>query len=408
MAQEIMLDPDQALDLLERLPPRGLAERRPLLECLGRVLAEEVRSTVDSPPFAKAAMDGYAVPAGEAPGGGTPGSEAPGAGALDTYRLVETIAAGDIPRRTLQAGECAKIMTGAMLPVGADKVIRVEYTEEADGTVRVTTPEPHRNIIERGENLKAGEPVLAPRVLRPQDIGILASLGLPSVRVALPPQVGIITTGSELANPGEELRPGAIYNSNGWQLCAQVQQAGCPYSYYGVVPDDPDALAEALSRSLEECDVVILSGGVSMGDLDFVPRIIRQAGARIHFHKLAIKPGKPTLFAQKAEKYLLGLPGNPVSTFVIFEVFVKSLLYHWMGIAHRPVTVRARLEGSLRRRDAERLEYRPVRLQDGAARPLSYHGSSHLNVLAGADGLVRIERGQKELEEGTELDVRLI
>ncbi|MBN1835387.1 MAG: molybdopterin molybdotransferase MoeA [Spirochaetales bacterium] len=393
MTKHTMLDPDQALGVLERLPARGLTERLPLLQCLGRALAEEVRSTVDSPPFAKAAMDGYAVAGDED---------------LQSYRLVETIAAGTIPRRTLQRGECAKIMTGAMLPVGAGKVIRVEYTEEVDGAVRVVTPEPARNIIERGENLKAGEPALGPQMLRPQDVGILASLGVASVRVALPPQVGIVTTGSELAEPGEQLRPGAIYNSNGWQLCAQVSRVGCPYTYYGTVADEPESLEKAVARALEENDVVLLSGGVSMGDLDYVPQVVRRTGARILFHKLAIKPGKPTLFAQKKDKYLFGLPGNPVSTFVIFEVFVKTLLYRWMGLEHRPAVVRARLAETLRRRDAERVDFRPVRLEGAAVRPLSYHGSSHLNALGAADGLIRIERGNREIKEGSELDVRLI
>jgi molybdopterin molybdotransferase len=393
MADVKMLDPDEALALVEGISPRGVTESLPVPEALDRVLSEEVRALVDSPPFAKAAMDGYAVPAEDL---------------QDTYRLVETIAAGDVPSRALEPGECAKIMTGAMLPAGAARVIRVEYTETDGNTVRVTTPEPHRNVIERGENLREGERVLTPRLLRPQDIGILASLGIASVRVAVPPRVGIITTGSELADPGTRLPPGAIYNSNGWQLCAQVAGSACPYSYFGVVPDEPDALAAVLSRALEQCEVVLLSGGVSMGDLDFVPQVVRRVGATIDFHKLAVKPGKPTLFARRGDRCLFGLPGNPVSTFVIFEVFVKSLLYRLMGLAYRPLVVRAPLAAALRRRDTERVEYRPVRLHTAAAAPLSYHGSSHLNVLAEADGLVRIERGVELLEEGTQIDVRLI
>jgi molybdopterin molybdotransferase len=393
MGDAKMLDPDRALALLEAVPPRGLTESVPVPEALGRVLAEEVRAAEDSPPFTKAAMDGYAVPGGESG---------------DRYRLVETIAAGDVPARALVAGECAKIMTGAMLPSGAERVIRVEYTEAEGDVVRVLTPEPSRNVIERGENLEAGQRVLTPRLLRPQDIGILASLGVASVRVAVPPRVGIITTGSELADPGTPLRPGAIYNSNGWQLCAQVTRCGCPNRYLGVVPDEPDVLAELLSQALEECDVVLLSGGVSMGDLDFVPGIVRRVGAVIDFHKLAVKPGKPTLFARRGDRCLFGLPGNPVSTFVIFEVFVKSLLFRLMGLAHRPPVVRARLAADLRRRDTERVEFRPVRLEGGAADPVAYHGSSHLSVLGEADGLVRIERGQELLKKGTEIDVRLV
>ena len=392
-AEQEVFDPDRALALLEAVPASGLTESVGLLEARGRVLAEEVLSPLDSPPFAKAAMDGYAVPGG---------------GEGDTYRLVETVAAGDVPGRALGPGECAKIMTGAMLPAGADKVVRVEHTEQEAGVVRVLIPEPHRNVIERGENLKAGERVLTSRVLRPQDIGILASLGRASVRVAVPPRVAVIATGSELADPGGELGPGQIYNSNGFQLCAQAASCGCPYAYYGVAPDEPQALGGMLGRAMEECEVVLLSGGVSMGDLDFVPDMVRRAGARVHFHKLSIKPGKPTLFAQKGDTYLFGLPGNPVSTFVIFEVFVKILLFRRMGITYRPPAVRARLGAAIRRREAGRLEFRPVRLEGGVAVPVVYHGSSHLNVLAGADGLIRIEAQQNELTEGSEVHVRLV
>jgi len=288
----------------------------------------------------------------------------------------------------------------------------VEYTEEREGRVLIRQPEPHDNVIRRGENLRAGQPLLAPGVLQPQDIGALASQGIGAVEVAVPPLVGVLTTGSELAGPGEALRPGQIYNSNGPQLCAQVAAMHGRHRYYGVVPDDPQLLGERLEEPLRDCEVVLLSGGVSMGDLDFVPGVLESKGARILFHNLAVKPGKPTLFAvaeraRPGGTYVFGLPGNPVSTFVIFEVFVKTLLYRLMGLRYQPRQVRAELGQSVRRRDAERLEYRPVRLESGRAMLLDYHGSSHLNALSGAEGLIRIERGVSQLEEGTPIDVRL-
>jgi molybdopterin molybdotransferase len=388
-----LLHPDEALRLIEAVNVEPRTEVVPLASALGRALAEQVLAPEDSPPFPKAAMDGFAVSA-----------EDPG----PSWRLAATLAAGDAPVRPLARGECAKIMTGAMLPPGADKVIRVEYTREQDGRVRLLREEPSLNVIRRGENLRKGEPVLGPRLLGPQDIGVLASLGMAEARVAVVPEVGVLTTGSELRNPGEPLGVGQIYNSNGLQTCAQVSAAGARPRYYGIVRDQPAELREAVSRALAECDLVLLSGGVSMGELDYVPGVLRDCGAEILFHKVAIKPGKPTLFARRQGAFVLGLPGNPVSAFVIFEVFVRPLLCRLLGLRYAPPVVRARLAGTVKRRDTERVELLPVRLEGGEARPLDYHGSSHLNALSAANALLRLEIGVDRLEEGSWADVRLL
>jgi molybdopterin molybdotransferase len=388
-----MLDPDAALKILEDFEFTPRVEVVPTGEALGRVLAEAVRARVDSPPFSKAAMDGYALRASD-------GSE--------RFQILEMIAAGDVPKNKIGPGQCSKIMTGAMMPEGADKIVRVEFTRESEGWMRVTEPEPYANIIERGENLRAGDPLLDPKVLRAQDIGVLASQGYASVSVAAVPMVGVITTGSELRSAGQQLEAGEIYNSNGPQLCAQVQAMGARWRNYGVVPDDPKQLAGAIDRALGDCDVLLLSGGVSMGDLDFVPGVLKTLGAQVVFHKLAVKPGKPTLFARKERSFVFGLPGNPVSTFIIFEVFVKLFLYRWMGITGKPRVVSGTLAEAIKRRDAQRLEYRPVRLEGRRIIPLAYHGSSHLSALREAEGLIRIAIGTARIEEGSELDVRLL
>ena len=397
-----LLHPDKALALIEALKPEPRTEVVRLEEALGRALAEEVLAPEDSPPFPKAAMDGFAVSAAD------PGP---------SWRLAATLAAGDAPGRALARGECAKIMTGAMMPPGADKVVRVEYTREQDGVVTLLTEEPYANVIARGENLRNGERVLGPRVLAAQDVGVLASLGRAEVRVAARPEVGVLATGSELRNPGEPLGPGQIYNSNGLQACAQVSAAGGRPRYYGIVRDELAVLRGAVEKALAECDLLLLSGGVSMGELDFVPGVLRDCGAEILFHKVAIKPGKPTLFARREREgggspprpaYVFGLPGNPVSAFVIFEVFVRPLLARLLGLRYAPRTVRARLAESFQRRDAERVELRPVRLERGEVRALEFHGSAHLNALSGADGLLRLEAGVSRLEEGSWTDVRLL
>jgi len=294
------------------------------------------------------------------------------------------------------------------MPEGADKIVRVEYTRESGGWMTVVEPEPYANIIHRAENLKAGDPLLEPKMLRAQDIGVLASQGYETVPVAAVPLVGVITTGSELRPAGQQLQAGEIYDSNGPQLCAQVQAMGAQWRNYGVVPDDPEQLAGAIDRALRDCDVLLLSGGVSMGDPDYVPGVLKSLGAHIVFHRLAVKPGNPTLFARRDDSFVFGLPGNPVSTFIIFEVFVKTFLYRRMGISSKALMASGALAETIKRRDAQRLEFRPVRLEGRRIIPLSYHGSSHLSALREAHGLIRMEIGTTRIEEGSELHVRLL
>ena len=391
--EKTLLDPKKALEILEGIELFPKTETVPLDAALGRVLAESLPARMDSPPFTKAAMDGYALR---------------GSDRADGFRVVETIAAGDVPGKTIGDGECSKIMTGAMVPDGADKIVRVEYTSEAGGMMRIEQPEPQENIIRRGENLAAGETLLRPRVLNPQDIGVLASQGYVEIPVGATPLVGIVTTGSELCAAGDTLSSGRIYDSNGPQLRAQVTAAGARIKSYGIVPDEPTSLSDAAGRALKECDVVILSGGVSMGDLDYVPGVLTDLGADILFHRLAIKPGKPTLFARAGNAFAFGLPGNPVSTFVIFEIFVKPFLYRWMGAETRPRIVSGTLTRGVKRSDLERAEYLPARVEGNEVTPLSYHGSSHLSALREADGLIRVDIGEAVIEKGTVVYVRLV
>ncbi len=388
-----MLHPDKALKMILEKIRKPQTERVTIVDALGRVLAEQIVSTLDSPPFAKSAMDGYAVCRDDS---------------SNSFRLLESIAAGRVPTQVVRPGQCSKIMTGAMMPEGAGRVIRVEYTEEKDGRVVQLQPEPYDNVIQRGENLKKGDPVLAPKILQSQDIGVLASLGIEEILVALRPLVGVINTGSELRNPGEKLKGGEIYDSNGPQLCAQIASAGVRYRHYGIIQDELPELKAAVSKALEDCDMVLITGGVSMGDYDYVPQVLEENGVLIRFHKLAVKPGKPTLFGQKNDTFVFGLPGNPVSTFVIFEVFVKPLLFRLMGIEYAPPQSRGRLVKPIKRRSSERVEFRPVQLRGDEIHPIKYHGSAHLDALSQTNGFVRIEIGVELIDKGTEIDVRQI
>jgi molybdopterin molybdotransferase len=388
---ELLIDLEEAFRIVASVPPEGRTEAVSLEEALGRVLPAPVAGTIDSPPFDKSAMDGYAVVLDD---------DSP------SFRVLDTVAAGGLPARGVRRGECMRIMTGAMLPDGAGRVIRREYAEETDGVVRQTRPEPGDNVIRRASSLSAGEAVLEPRVLAARDIGILAASGIPRVTVSVPPRAAILCTGNEIREPGQPLAPGQIYNSNGPQLRAQLAAMHCPGAAPLSVEDRPGPLAAAIDRACRTSGLLLLTGGVSAGDFDYVPQCLQDQGAEILFHGVAVKPGKPSLFARRGETYVFGLPGNPVSTFVIFELFVKPFLYRRMGLAWEPPSLRVVLSQAWRRRVADRTEFHPVRVKDGRATPLAFHGSSHLNALGDADALMRVEKGVSEVAEGATIDVR--
>ena len=399
--------PDKAVELIveavRRLRPKPSIESIPLSEALGRVLAQPMISAIDHPPFDKSAMDGYAyseiVPEG-------------------IYRVVDAVAAGRGLDRGPGRNEVVKIMTGAPIPPGTLGVQRIERTRSS-GTggeglplVAFTGPESQSNIIRRGENLKAGSPLLSPRILHAQDIGILASTGCAWVEAVLSPLVGVISTGDELAAPGEVLSKASIYDSNGPQLVAQAKSAGARTRFYGIVLDRKKELSDVLALALDECDIVIVSGGVSMGDYDLVPSMLGECGVEPLFHGLAMRPGKPTFFGVRKRTAVFGLPGNPVSTFVNFEVLVKPCVFAMMGLDYAPSTIAAVLGSALVRRENDRVEFLPARLVStkGGLRafPLAYRGSSMITVLAEADALLRIEVGQSKIDEGAMVYARPI
>ncbi len=392
-----MIDLEKALSIVRgasstlAAAPAPSVETVPLADALGRVLARPLTSPIDSPPFDKSAMDGFGVGAED---------DSP------EYRILSVVAAGGVPDRAVKRGECVRIMTGAMLPPGTARVIRKELAEEKAGRMRPLGRESSDNVIRRGSSIHSGDLVLGPRPLRPQDIGILAASGIAAIPVAVPPLVGILATGSEIRPPGEPLGPGQIYNSNGPQLAAELAAMRCPSRFFGPVADRPDALRAAVASALESCRLLLLTGGVSEGDYDYVPQSLESLGAEILIHGIAIKPGKPTLFARMGDRFIFGLPGNPVSTFVIFEVFVKELLYRLMGIDWSPPGFAAELGERIARRSTERTEFLPVRIERGKVFPVAYHGSADLNALAETHGLVRIEKGVAAIEEGERVDVR--
>lgn len=389
----IPLHEAQALvaDQAWRLP----AERVPLDAALHRVLAEDVHADLDMPPFDKAAVDGYACRLADA--------TAP-------LEVIEIVPAGQAPTHPVGPGQCSKVMTGAPLPEGADGVIMVEHTApEGDRHIRHTGQPLRPNRCLRAEDMRAGDRVLrAGTLLHPQHLAVLATVGAVTPLVARIIRIGVLATGSELVPAGETPRTAQIRNSNSPQLTAQVRTLGHRATDYGIAPDEPGPLGEALQRALGENDIVLTTGGVSMGDFDLIPDLATAAGLTTHLRKVAIQPGKPIVFATGNETAFFGLSGNPMSCLVQFELFVRPFLARLQGTALHPVEVALPLSKAIRRKLLDRMSFVPVAIADGHAVPLEYHGSAHINALTRADGLVAYPIGAEALEAGAIVPVRLL
>jgi molybdopterin molybdotransferase len=385
---------EEAIQILDRTPVEPKTEEVDLSKALNRILAQDVVSKIDMPPFNKSAMDGYAIQSND------PSQQ---------LQIVEIIPAGSVPKRRIQEGQCTKIMTGGMVPEGADRVIKKELTIEKNGFMEITGEEKNRNICFQAEDVKIGDVVLRKGTLiRPAEIGIIASMGLSRLAVYKKPKVGIMTTGSELVKPGHTIQKGQIYDSNSYSLAAQVTQTGASLSISGIIMDTRDKIYKAIEELLNTCDLVLISGGVSVGDFDYVPIILKKLGVRLFFEKVAIKPGKPTVYGTWNKKIVFGVPGNPVSTFVVFEIFIKPLLHRMMGHDFHPLEIQGILRETYSRRKTTRSVYIPVRYREGVVELLNYHGSAHIYALGQTNGLINIPQGVKEILSGSTVNVRLI
>jgi len=373
---------------------RGVG-KAPLIESVGRVLAEDAIADMDMPPFNKSAVDGYACKKADLDG---------------VLQVVEVIAAGKQPSRAIGSGQCSQIMTGAMVPDGADTVIMVEFTEQLPGNkIRFTGQKTAANICYLAEDVKSGQLVLSKgTLLRPQEIAVLATFGFAEPLVYDKPVVGMISTGDELVEP--DVKPGLsqIRNSNASQTIAQTIAAGAEYRYFGIAKDTEASTREKIETALAGADIVILTGGVSMGEFDYVPQVLRDLGVSILFKSIAVQPGRPTVFGVKGDKYVFGLPGNPVSSFVQFELLVKPLIYKLMGHNYQPRMVRLPMGETFTRKKTARRTLMPVSIKEGLVYPVEYHGSAHINAFIFADGILAIEIGKTTLTKGEMVDVRQI
>ena len=372
------------------------SERVDIAHAVNRILAEDVTSDTDMPPFNKSAMDGYACRREDL---------------ANELTIIETIQAGASPRMAIESNRCAKIMTGAAVPQGADCVIMIEFTENPTAnTVRFAGGQTANNICLKGEDIKAGEVVLQKGSrIRPQHIAVLASVGCTQPVVSKRPRVAVLATGDELVQPASKPGPSQIRNSNSFQLMAQIESMGAVARNYGIAKDTDKAIDKIFKEAVDQSDVVIVSGGVSVGDYDLVPGIFKRNNIDLLFEKIAVKPGKPTVFGVSEKVYCFGVPGNPVSTFVQFELLVKPFLCKLMGHDYAPPAIGIPLGESIRRKKTERQSWIPVAITDtGTLKPVEYHGSAHINALCIADGVVSIGVGVGEIEKGTIVPVRLI
>lgn len=391
-----MITFEEALNIIRSHAKQADAERVGLDTCTGRVLAEDVYSDMDMPPFHKSAVDGYACRREDL--------------ALE-LEVLEVIAAGVKPLFPVGIGQCSKLMTGGMVPEGADTVLMVEDTEPCGpGKIRFSAGKTSSNICRQGEDILKGELVLKRGTLiRAQEVAVLASVGIALPLVYKQFNIGVITTGDELVEPQQFPGPAQIRNSNAWQLIAQVQQAGAVPSYYGIAGDTKEDTLRMIQKAASENSIVLLTGGISAGDFDFVPSVIEQAGYSICFRSLAVQPGKPSIFAIRDNSCLFALPGNPVSSFVQFELLVRYLMNHSTNSDGNIRELMLPLGFDYRRRTSGRKSFVPVRLlKNGSVGAVEYHGSAHINSYIQADAIMTVDIGVQELLTGEKVHVRLL
>lgn len=402
-----MIEVAQAQDII-------LGGSRPLLPrtetaspaLLGRILAEDVTAERDQPAFDKSLRDGYAVRAADC------------SGAEAVLRVAGEVAAGGSVHAAIGPGECLRIYTGAPLPQGADAVVMQEEVEPLEDGQRVRLCGPVQAgqwVYRRGQEMRSGEVVLpAGSRLNAAALGVLASLGRTTVRVHAAPRVGIAVTGNELLDPSEPWREGRIYNSNGPMLQALVASLGLPIHDAGILRDDEAILREALARLLDMCDVLVLAGGMSVGAYDFVPQVLHSLGLSILIRQVRMKPGKPFLYARRDGQAVFGLPGNPASAWVCYQLLVRPALRRMLGypeedcyppLQHCPLRQRFATSN-------DRPTYYPARRDRGPygerVGPLPWSGAPDLRALAAADALLVLPPGQVHYQPGELVPVLLL
>ena len=397
---------DEALDAILKIIPTLTVEEIKLTETLNRVLAEDICSDVDIPLTDNSAMDGYAVRASDIQGASCENPK--------TLEVIDDVRAGFLSSKKLGKNQAIRIMTGATVPSGADSVVMVEYTEkEGKDKVKISIEvNPGVNIRRVGEDIKNGELVLSKGILlNSAHIGILASLGKAKIKVRRRPKIAVLATGDEVIDIEEKLEPGKLRSSNTYTLYSQILKLGGIPKNLGIAKDKPEELEEKLKEGLD-CDMILTSGGVSVGDYDFVKFILAKMGTDIKFWKVAMKPGKPLVFGMIQGKPIFGLPGNPVSSMISFEVFVRPTILKMsdQNIDNRK-EVDAVLEEDVKKKKGIRYFVRAqTRWEDGVyfTRTTGPQGSGILKSMARANSLIILPEEEEGIEKGIRVTVRFL
>ncbi|KAA3616168.1 MAG: molybdopterin molybdenumtransferase MoeA [Calditrichaeota bacterium] len=382
---------------------RQLGEEITTLEnATGRVLAENITTDIDMPPFDRSMMDGYAVRSVDVHSTPT------------ELKIVGFIPAGEFPQFSIKRGEAAKIMTGAPMPAGADSVREVELTRRSDTTSTVQILEPTQagqHIVFKGTEMQKGSRVLAKGTfINPSVVGVLATAGKPRIAVFRTPKVSILSTGDELVAPSEKPGMGQIRNSNSYTLHALCQNLGVESQMLGVAKDERDTIKQKIEAGLSS-DVLLISGGVSMGDLDFVTDVFNDLKLEVYFEKVAIKPGKPTVFAKHQNGLVFGLPGNPVSSSTVFEVFVRPAIRKMMGFSNfRHKLILAEITESFVNKSQREVYHPAITFYKNGqyfTRPLMTKGSGDITGFSAHNSFLICPRENIKLSKGSQCEVQL-
>ena len=362
---------------------------------LGQIVAEGLAADIDSPPFTKALMDGYAIRAGD----------------TGPRTIVNELPAGTSPTVPVRPGEAIRIFTGAMMPDGADAVAMQERCERTGDTVLVTDNclTAGKNVLPRGAEMAAGEIVVrAGSIVTPALLGLLAGIGRTESHLYPRPRVGVLATGNELVGPMQRPTDGQIRNTNGPMLLAQAARLGSIPTDFGIGPDAEPELRLAIQSALDSSDVLFLAGGVSVGDYDLVPKVLAALGVDIHFHKVRMKPGKPLLFGTFGGKLVFGLPGNPGSAFVGFELFVAPAIRAILGYADPGPRIRQRILANDLKANHDRPTYHPAIADDERVTARPWIGSSDLRSLASVNAFVVLPAGPVAFPAGTAVNTLIL
>lgn len=388
-----MIKLSEALDLVCRAATPMPTMHIPLAEAFGRILAEDVRATMDVPPFDKSAMDGFAIRRAES---------------AQPLTVLGTIAAGQVADEPLIPGGCFRIMTGAKIPPLADCVVMKEdVTETKPGIIQINNQESKTNICKCGEDIRKGSLVLEQgiRIGAPQ-MALMALMGIHLPKVYGQPKIKVFATGSELADPGHTLTANQIFNSNSYQLLGQLRQHGVEASYGGIIIDDSEALRGAIEAAIPNFDLILLTGGVSAGDFDLMPEVLERCGFTIHFRQIAIQPGKPMIFAQRGNTFCFALSGNPVSSYLQAQLLVIPFLYYTMRHEYKPVELTGRLSTPYKRKKTGRDAFVPVNYHEGTIDLVPNNGSAHIEAYNRANAILCIPAGVSELIKNETVYVR--